>query len=208
VKANPWALLAAAVAIISGVIVLLGYFLSLPILFDLRASLLDWSVILAAIALWVGVIHLARVHWRKVGAGGSTAVYSMVTLLSLALTAGLSLAAGPTSAGSLWIYNHILVPIESGLMAVLAVTLILAFARIFGRRLNLPMLVFALAALFALATAFAWPGMEIFGLSSLRVWIVNVWAMSGARGILLGVALGAIAAGIRVLIGVDRPYSR
>lgn len=207
-KANPWSLFTAAIAIISGMIVLVGYFASLPVLSDLRATLLDWSVILAAVALWVGVIHLARVHWRKLGAGGASAVYSLVALLSLALTFGISLVAGPTSAGSQWVYNNILIPIESSLMAVLAVTLILVFGRIFSRRVSLPRLIFALAALFALATAFAWPGMDVFGLTALRAWIVNVWAVAGVRGILLGVALGAIATGVRVLIGVDRPYSR
>ena len=29
---------------------------------------------------------------------------------------------------------------------------------------------------------------------------------AGARGILLGVALGSLATGIRILIGADRPY--
>jgi hypothetical protein len=31
--------------------------------------------------------------------------------------------------------------------------------------------------------------------------------MAGARGILLGVALGTVATGLRVLLGIDRPYS-
>jgi len=31
--------------------------------------------------------------------------------------------------------------------------------------------------------------------------------VAGARGILLGVALGSIVTGIRVLIGSDRPYN-
>jgi len=208
VKTNPWALLSVVVAVISGLIVLSGYFVPLPILVDLRTSLLDWSIILAAVALWIGVLHLVRVHWRKAGQGGAAAGYSIVTLLSLFLTAGLALVLGPISASSLWVYSYILIPIESGLMAILAVTLILAFARIFGRRLSLSTLVFAFAAIFALATAYAWPGMEIFGLSALRAWLVNVWAVAGARGILLGVALGAIAAGGRVLLGVDRPYTR
>jgi hypothetical protein len=31
-------------------------------------------------------------------------------------------------------------------------------------------------------------------------------ASGGARGILIGVALGTIATGLRILMGVDRPY--
>jgi hypothetical protein len=208
VKAHPLTMLAAVIAVAAGVIVLLGYFLALPGLADLRALLLDWAVILAAVALLVGIVNLAGVHWHKVSEGGSRAFYSSVTLIALVLTLGLGLVAGPTSTGSMWAYNHVLIPIETGLMALLAVTLILAFTRIFSRKLTTPKLIFALAAVVALATAFAWPGLEIFGLTSLRAWLVNVWAVAGARGILLGVALGAIATGVRVLLGIDRPYSR
>jgi hypothetical protein len=40
----------------------------------------------------------------------------------------------------------------------------------------------------------------------LRPWIQHVLAMGGARGILLGVALGTLTTGLRVLMGTDRPY--
>jgi hypothetical protein len=36
--------------------------------------------------------------------------------------------------------------------------------------------------------------------------ITLVPATAGARGLLLGVALGAIATGLRVFLGFDRPY--
>ena len=44
-------------------------------------------------------------------------------------------------------------------------------------------------------------------LKNLRDWIVQVWAMAGMRGVLLGVALGITATALRVLIGADRPSS-
>jgi len=44
------------------------------------------------------------------------------------------------------------------------------------------------------------------GLSSIRNFIAQVLSVAGARGILLGVALGTIATGLRILMGTDRPY--
>lgn len=41
----------------------------------------------------------------------------------------------------------------------------------------------------------------------IKDWILNVPALAGVRGILLGVALGTIATGLRVLVGTDRPYT-
>jgi hypothetical protein len=40
----------------------------------------------------------------------------------------------------------------------------------------------------------------------LRAEIVQVLAVGGARGILIGVALGAIVTGLRVLLAAERPY--
>jgi hypothetical protein len=36
---------------------------------------------------------------------------------------------------------------------------------------------------------------------------LNSLPVAGARGILLGVALGSLTTGLRILIGADRPYS-
>ena len=44
-------------------------------------------------------------------------------------------------------------------------------------------------------------------LPELKDWILDVPTLAGVRGILLGVALGALLAGIRLLLGVERPYS-
>ena len=36
---------------------------------------------------------------------------------------------------------------------------------------------------------------------------LNRLPLAGARGILLGVALGSLTTGLRILLGADRPYS-
>ena len=40
----------------------------------------------------------------------------------------------------------------------------------------------------------------------IKDWVLDVLAMAGVRGVLLGVALGAILTGMRLLLGVERPY--
>jgi hypothetical protein len=37
-------------------------------------------------------------------------------------------------------------------------------------------------------------------------WVLGVPAMAGVRGVLLGIALGAILTGMRLLLAVERPY--
>jgi hypothetical protein len=35
---------------------------------------------------------------------------------------------------------------------------------------------------------------------------MNVFSTGGARGLLIGIALGVLLTGLRVIFGVDRPY--
>jgi len=41
----------------------------------------------------------------------------------------------------------------------------------------------------------------------IKDWVLDVPALAGMRGILLGVGLGTAATGMRVLLGIDRPYA-
>jgi hypothetical protein len=197
----------ASIAIVSGVIVLLGYFIDLPGLSDLRLLLVDWAVILAAVALLIGVLNLARVHWNRFRTSQKGSANSLVLIISILVTLFIiGIFGGPTTSGSMWIYNYILIPIETSLLALLAVVLIYAFARMFYRQITIPTLVFAGVVLFVLIGAFTLPGFNFPLLTELRTWLIQVWALAGMRGILLGVALGTIATGLRILLGSDRPF--
>jgi hypothetical protein len=195
----------AVIAIGVGALILLGYFV--PIIFEgARQILVQWAVILAGFALLVGVFNLFSVHWNKAKTDPKSGVYSGVLLISLIATVIL-VGINPTGFWSLWLFNYIQIPIETTLMAVLAVVLVYAGARILYKRNNLFSLVFILSALLVLlGTAPIYFLGDSSLLNTLHAFITQVLALAGARGLLLGVALGAIATGIRVLMGVDRPY--
>jgi hypothetical protein len=202
----------AVVAIAVGLVILLGYFIRLPVLDNLRLILLEWAVVLAAIALWVGIFNLWRVHWRKMTKGPTGKFDSAILVLSLLITLGVTLWFGPSGGWSLWIFRYIQVPIESSLMAILSVILAYACARLLRRRANLLSsellfrIVFVATVVIVLLATGPLFGFNLPGLAELRAWIAQVPATAGARGILLGVALGTIATGLRVLMGADRPY--
>lgn len=201
--------LSTAVAILAGLIVLLGYFLDIPLLTDIRQLFLRWFVILAAIALLVGVVNLARVHLEKITERKPGFPYSFVLLISLVITLVLGLLFGPTSDWSQWIFNYIQVPIESSLMAVLAAVLIFAAARLLRSRLTFFSVIFLTTALVVLLGTAPILGIEfpwLHGENGLRTWLQGLMAVAGARGILLGIALGTVATGLRILMGADRPY--
>ena len=198
-----------ALAIAIGVIVLLGYFIDLPVLANLRKVFLSWGVILAAVALVVGVVNLLSVHARKVSSGQPGRFYSLVLLISLVLTIAVTGFLGPTAHWSLWIFNYIQTPVESSLMAILVVTLAYASVRLVRRRFNWVSVLFLGTVIIVLLGTAPLLGIEVPGLhgpTGLRALITSIPAVAGARGILLGVALGTVATGLRVLMGADRPY--
>lgn len=196
----------AIIAMGSGAVVLLGYFLQVPLLQDLRRIFLDWGVILAGVILIVGVINLSLVHIRKIKAVEKNKAQSLVLIVALLVTAAIALFFGPASQWSVWIFQYFLLPVETSLVGLLVVILIYALARMFYRGFSMIHLVFAGTAVLILAASaiLAWSSMPL--VTELRDWIIQVWALGGARAILLGVALGIVATGLRILTGADRPY--
>jgi hypothetical protein len=200
----------AAIAILGGVVVLLGYFVQLPLLVDLQVLFLRWAVILTSVLLLVGVLNLAQTHWRKVARQQSAGIYSLILLVSLFITiAALAiekLGLFGASGWSAWLLEYITIPVEGSLVAVLAIILIFAAARLFGRQLSLFSMVLIVTTLFVMVGTASLPGIDLPVLRAVRDWLVYIPASAGARGILLGVGLGTIATGLRVLMGSDRPY--
>jgi hypothetical protein len=198
-----------AIAISFGLIVLAGYFIDFPLLAILQRTFLQWSVILAAIALLVGVANLLSVHWRKASTSQKGSFNSILLVIALLVTLGVAGYLGPTADWSLWLYNYIQVPVETSLMAILAVALAYAGMRLLRVRLNVFSAIFIATGLLILLGTAPLFGVFIPGLHGpfgIKTLIAQIPVVAGARGILLGVALGTIATGLRVLMGVDRPY--
>ncbi len=208
-----------AIAIGVGVVVLLGYFFGgdpageLTTLGLLRDFLLQGAIVWAAVAMLVGIANLASVHLGKVRADEEGS-FSFILLLSLIITLGVGLYdiikthtdQQLNFQRTSWIFNYIQLPIETSLMAVLAVSLTYAAVRLLTRRLNLLSAVFIGVVLMLLIGAVPQVAALAPLFAEIRNWILQIPTMAGARGILLGVALGTIATGIRILTGGDRPY--
>jgi hypothetical protein len=192
-------------------IVLTGYFFvqtangQASLLADLRLTLLNWAIILAGFAVFVGILNLFQVHFNKIQKKQKGSFYSLLLILSLAVT----FVFGLIKPGQMQIvFTTIQLPVEASLMAMLAVTLTYASIRLLRRRLNLLSVIFLVTALLIMFATAPLPFLgTIPGLSDVfRPFIAQVLAAAGARGILLGVALGTLTTGIRILFGTDRPY--
>ena len=197
------------VAVIAGVIVLLGYFLPSAGLQAVRRPLLDWAVTLSGVAGLVAILNLVfGVHWKRIKENHRLKNYSVVVILVFMITLAAGIWMGPSTNGFQRIVTAVQVPIESSLMAVLALTMVYASLKILQRHRNLMGFIFFLSVILFLVLnssvlAFS---MDIPILMNLLSAFHQV-PLAGARGILLGIALGNRVTGLRILIGSDRPYN-
>jgi len=199
---------ATAIAIGVGLVVLTGYLFPVPVVDSIRALFLDWAIILAAVAGLVAIINLFKVHWRKLNAPRERDYYSLIFILGFIFTLLFGLIYGPADPQILPLVTHIQLPIEASLVGLLSITLTVAAFRLLSRRRDWMSGIFLASALVFLLIGsgllLAEPNLP-FLRSILSA--VNVLPTAGARGILLGIALGSLLTGLRILMGYDRPYS-
>jgi len=203
--------LSTAIAIASGLLVLAGYFFAhlsnggTSLLAEIQMLLLNWAIILAGFAILIGIVNLFIVHLGKIQGKKKGSAYSLLLMLALITTFIFGLVK-PVQVGI--VFTTIQLPVEVSLMALLAVTLTYASIRLLRSRFNLLSVIFLITALLILLGTAPLPFLgNLPGISDwVRPFISHVIATSGARGILLGVALGTLTTGLRILFGADRPY--
>jgi hypothetical protein len=201
--------IAALVGFVVGVIVLAGYFTTSAFLASIRTPILDWTVILAGVAGLIAILNLVfGVHMKRIRDKAPHQAFSYFLILAFVIVFVLGIMVGPTHPAVQKAVTNIQVPVEASLMAVLAITLATASLRFLQRQRNWMGITFFAATIFFLLIN---SGVLSFSadLPLLRTIVSTAHQLpvAGARGILLGIALGSLATGIRILIGADRPYN-
>ncbi len=197
------------ITFITGMVVLLGYFIDVDPLNVLRSRFLQWTVLLAAVALMLGVFNLMRVHWKRLKESSIKAIYSFAFfggfLLALAVGGLLGVQHSLTRA----VIDFVIIPIETSLFVVILVSLVYALTRLLQSRLSAFSFVFLVTVVFSIIGSIPLLGIEIpflQGGDGILSLMTRVLGTAGVRGLLIGVALGSVLTGIRVLLGLDRPY--
>jgi hypothetical protein len=194
----------AVIAIAAGILILGGYFF--PVLEGMQTLLLNWAIILTGVAVLAGIFNLISVHADKVRRGEKGGIYSALLVVSLVATFFLGIILRPEHSFIKSLMNGVIIPSEAALMGILTISLLYAAIRLLRRRVDVMSIVFLLTAVFLLFGSATLPFGDIPLFGTLARWVTQVWALGGVRGILIGVALGALTTGLRILFGADRPY--
>jgi hypothetical protein len=203
-----WSALSSALTVSIGLMVLLGLLLrpdspsDSPFFLNQFAEItLQLTTITLALTVLIGVINLLFVHINRVRKRRSTAIYSVTVLISFAVAVGTYLF---SRENSLIILDTVQFSVESALAGIVFFALVYGAYRMLHNRLTWGRTLFVTVVIFMLITALPFSNVE--ALHPLRDWLLAVPVSAGTRGLLLGIALGTVITGVRVLIGVDRSY--
>jgi len=206
------AALASALTISIGVITLIGLLLTgdnfgLPTQFaetarEMTKVLLELVTIVIALTVLLGVVNLVIVHLRRIWGRKANALYSLCVLAGFGAAVGAKLI-GDEEANDV-LLETILVSVESALAGLLFFALVYGAYRLMHHQVNWSRTLFILSLLVVLIGTL--PFSSVAGIADVREWLLAVPVSAGARGLLLGIALGTVVTGVRVLIGVDRSY--
>lgn len=192
------------IAIAIGSLMLVDFFFDETHINALGAFFLQSTVIVVAFALLLGLLNVLVVHVRKIGKRKEGWLYS-ICLLGAAVAVILAGIPGPDSSALKWIFDNVQYPLQATTFSLLAFYVATAAYRGFRLR-SLESLAFVAAVILVLLGQV--PIGRYLGdlVPAAKDWILNVPSTAGVRGIIIGVALGTIATGVRVLMGFDRPY--
>lgn len=192
-----------AIAISFGLLVLVDFFYDQPLLNALGMEFRNWAIILTAFALLLGLFNLIMVHFLRVtrrdepGAG-----YSAIVLITAIIVLIAGLVFDVASDPMVWIFNNVYLPLQGAFFALTAFFMATAAYRALRVRNFETTLMLIVTVIVLLGQVPLLPE-----LASAREWILRVPTEAGMRGIILGVGIGTLATAVRLLTGMDRPYS-
>jgi hypothetical protein len=218
---DPKRLIATLIAGVAGLFVLVDYVGQNALLDILGQAMLAWAAVLSALALLVGLLSVAGNHVLRVARRSADWGYSLILIVSMlaVVISGTLVGVVSTPGGEVGyvlfpqslveqpvrdLFRALYQPLASSFLALLTFFSLSAALRAVRRRAA-DALVIVIVALLVLAAS-ALPQGALPLLNESVGWFSDYIALAGARALLIGSALGAVIAGVRVLLGFDQPF--
>lgn len=166
--------------------------------------LLNWVIVLAAITFLVAVASLALTHLRFIITGKKGFLLSLTLLISFAVTLVFGFLRGVEDPVFLKWIGAVVRPIESALLGLVALVMMSAALKIFRERGWSALTVsFGVSAVVFLVLGLGF--LQNLNLPVLN-WVIRLvegLPMIGARGLLIGIAIGLLMMAFRVIFGME-----
>ena len=199
----------------AGLLIILSFFVPHQIVSVPADFLQQTALILRAFGFVLGGVNVLLVNFDAIYKRQPGWIYKVVLVVSLLATVVIGAVEGRgflnPGTRSKWIYDNLYANMSATMFALLAFFIASAAFRAFRIR-TLEAGLLAVAAIIVMLGRVplsnlltAWLP-EWARLQALQEWILNVPQNASKRAILMGAALGVMATGLRVILGIERTY--
>jgi hypothetical protein len=200
------------ITFVTGFLIIVAFFIPHRPFGPLESEALIWYAIIFAFTLILGVDSLIRLHVRQIQKRKKGWWYSAVFFAGFFYCFVIGVISivrtpNPFEPGTAFFYGYetILIPLQSTMFALLAFFVASASYRAFRARNIEATLLLVAAVLVMIGRVPA--GYKLWSkLPVIADWIFDVLQIGAMRGILIGVALGAVAMSLRLILGIERTY--
>ena len=203
-----------ALTFITGIVIMISFFIPHKPFNEMQDKLLDWTIIIAGFAMLLGIYsllqkHITHIRRKDSGWGYSGILISffigvfIVGIVSAAQYKGYSLSPGSSL---YFVYDYMVIPLSATMFSLLAFFIASAAYRAFrANKLNATLLLVA-AVIVMLGRVPILDNAFFKFLTRFSDWFMIVPQMAAKRGIWIGVALGSFAMSLRIILGIERTY--
>ncbi len=197
------------ITLVCGLFCLIGFFVPHPWVRNGYEDIQNWALILVGLTYVLGVANLLRVNLRGASQRITDWPYKLVLVASLLVMMGIGFSEGDAYLDSTskfsWMYKNFYSPMSATMFALLAFFIASAAFRAFRIRSTEAMLL-AIAAFILMIGRVPVGNMISHYIPDAANWLMEVPQNAAKRGILIGAALGVMATGIRLILGIEKTY--
>ena len=198
-----------------GIFMILSFFVPHHLVGVPADFLQQCAVIVVAFGYVLGGANALRVNLEGIARRQPDWPYKLVLVTSLIATVVVGLADGrrwqEPGTASMFLYNQMYSPMQGTMFSLLAFFIASAAFRAFRIRTVEAGLLAAAALIVMLGRVPVGDALtswlpESVRMSAVQEWIMNVPQNAAKRAILMGAAMGVMATGLRVILGIERSY--
>jgi hypothetical protein len=208
-----------AMVMVMGLLMLGSYYVPHKLSVDYVEQMNKWENIVFAFAFLLGLLSLFVSHYGKIvrrhdGWGYSIFVFVgfFIMVIPALLSGGKQMVDGQVT-GLGWSFRYVYNALSATMFAVLAFYIVSTAYRSFRIKSAQAFVLFVAAFILILGKVplgqMAWEsvmGWTGYGIDRVIEWIMSVPAVAGKRGIMIGIAIGAIVTSLKIIFGIERQY--
>lgn len=189
-----------------GMLMIGQWFLKIATINEVATSIQQWGVLISAFAMGLGSVNIIIRSYRRIQKReGTDWLYAIWLLATFFIFIIVGVGTGSSSSQYQYIYNTILQPLSGTMYPATLFFLVSAIYRTFKIRSGQALMLVVTGAIILVANAPVMAAMFPF-LNTARSWIMDVELTAAYRAILIGIGLGTIMLGFRVLFGLEQTY--